>query len=123
MQIRAVQPGDGQPLAELLNTLDNETRFMMMEPGERNTSTEEQEKHIEDFCTSQSKAMLIACHENTGEATGFIVGIGGNFLRNRHSLYCVIGIKQKYNGQGLGKKLMAVMLTSFICRSCFNHRS
>ena len=106
MLIRKATKGDGNQLVELFNTLDTETSFMMMEPGERNTSEQEQENHIKEFANSTSKTMLVAFDDKREEIIGFIVGIGGTFLRNRHALYCVIGVKQCSSGQGIGKKLL-----------------
>ncbi len=106
MLIREVKAGDGAGLVELFTVLDTETRFMLLEPWERNTSAAEQEQHIQDFMSSSCKTMLVVENDDNGEIAGFIVGIGGQFSRNRHSLHCVIGLKQKYTGQGLGRRAM-----------------
>ena len=85
-------------------TLDNETNFMLFEPGERRTTAESQEKAIESFLTSSSKVMFVA--ESGEQLMGFVVGIGNTLNRNKHSMYCVIGIRKQAGGKGLGSRLM-----------------
>lgn len=104
MNIRQPQKGEGAALLELMIALDHETSFMMLEPGERQTSVSEQEGIIESFCNSDSKVMFIA--EDPEGLTGFVVGVGQAARRKRHSMYCVIGVRQRATGRGLGALLM-----------------
>ena len=110
MKIREVAKGDGEQLIELFSALDSETQFMMFEPGERQASTEQQEQQISDFVATSSKSMFIAVDETLREIAGFIVGIGGGFSRNKHSIYCVIGLRKKYSGQGIGRQLLNTLI-------------
>ena len=104
MLIRKVMTGEGSALLELMATLDEETTFMMLEPGERQTTAEDQNKVIESFDSSTSKVMFVA---DTGEElAGFVAGVGKTANRNKHSMYCVIGIRQNASGQGVGTRLM-----------------
>ena len=105
MRIRQPQAGDGQALVNLMTTLDEETKFMMLEPGERQTSAHAQEDAIQSFLSSNSKVMFVV--EDDSELVGFVVGVGQTANRNKHSMYCVIGIVQRAAGQGLGQQLMA----------------
>ena len=59
---------------------------MMLEPGERQTTLEAQD----------NEALV-----------GFVVGIGNTANRNKHSMYCVIGVVQAAADMGLGNRLMA----------------
>ena len=105
MLIRQTRAGDGPELIKLMTKLDEETKFMMLEPGERQTTLEAQEQTIESFRRSTSKVMLVA--EDNEQLVGFVVGIGKTANRNKHSMYCVIGIVQAAAGMGLGSELMA----------------
>ena len=107
MDIRQAQPGDGSELADLMTTLDEETKFMMLEPGERQTSAAAQEEAIKAFQSCSSKVMFVA--EQDSHLVGFVVGVGNLANRNKHSMYCVIGILQCAVGQGLGHRLMAAL--------------
>lgn len=37
---------------------------------------------------------------------GFTLGIGNELERNKHTLYCVIGVLQRYVGNGVGRNLL-----------------
>lgn len=107
--IREAKASDAQDLLELFLTLDNETKFMLFENGERKTTVEQQAKRLGSFEESDSDAMLIVL-ENS-KPVGFIAGMGGNANRNRHSLYIVMGVLQEYSGQGKGKLLLEALET------------
>ncbi len=104
MIIRKPEISDAGQLLNLMYLLDEETKFMMLEPGERRTTVEEQEGIIESFQSTDSKAMFIS--EMEGQIVGFIVGIGNGANRNKHSMYCVIGIRQSATGRGIGFRLL-----------------
>ena len=90
MKIRKVKASDAKSLLNLMYLLDSETKFMMMEEGERTTTLENQIRIIESFSKQSFKEMFVALkNENV---VGFIVGIGNTANRNKHSMYCVIGI-------------------------------
>lgn len=105
MEVRSVEKKDASSLIKLMHRLDSETEFMLLEPDERNTTLHEQETIIESFQDSDNKAMFVATESN--EVHGFIVGVGNSTKRNRHSMYCVIGIQQCSTGKGLGGKLFS----------------
>ncbi|MGF1812991.1 N-acetyltransferase, partial [Vibrio alginolyticus] len=88
MQIREVRPSDAQSVLELMYQLDRESKFMMLEEGERTTTLEQQVQILESFTESNSKVMFVISNEQ--EVCGFAVGIGNTANRNRHSMYCVM---------------------------------
>jgi len=100
MITRKVEPSDAEPIVKLFNKLDFETTYMLFEPGERKITVEEQENVCKEFTASDNKVMFVA--ENDSLIVGLIVGIGGLFSRNKHSLYTVVGVEKKYWGKGYG---------------------
>lgn len=60
MLIRAVQEGDAEALLWLLKRLDDETRFMMYEPGERVTTVREQEESLRTILSGGNGTVLLA---------------------------------------------------------------
>jgi RimJ/RimL family protein N-acetyltransferase len=76
---------------------------MLFEPGERKISGEEQENRIELIRKSDNSTIFIV--EDNKELIGYLIAIGGNAIRNKHSVYLVIGILAKYRGLGIGTKL------------------
>lgn len=52
MEIREIKKSDGDLLLQLSLALDNETSFMLYEPGERKTTSEEWARRIETISNS-----------------------------------------------------------------------
>ncbi|MBE1556808.1 GNAT family N-acetyltransferase [Sporosarcina limicola] len=102
MLIRIAEPNDAAQLVNLIQQVEN-SNFMLFEPGERTLSVEQQKKRIESMKEEKSSTILIA--EDNGIVVGYLVVIGGNPNRAKHSVYLVIGIEENYRGKGIGAKL------------------
>lgn len=107
MNIRVIKESDSEQFLLLCKALDQETKFMMLEPGERTTTIEEQRQKINDVLSRSNQIIFVADHEN--HLIGYLGAYGGTFRRNRHSAYIVIGILQAYTGQGIGKQLFKTL--------------
>lgn len=106
MRIKQAENEDAEKLLAAFRMLDSETKFMLFEPGERKTTVPEQVDIIQKYNASPSKRMLIAIDGQSDEIMGFVVGIGNELQRNKHTLYCVVGVLQRYAGNGVGKALL-----------------
>ncbi len=104
MVVRTAGESDAEALLWLLTRLDEETRFMMYEPGERATTVREQRALLRDILASTNTTVLLA--EEDGRPVGFLEATGGAFRRNRHVVHLVIGVLKKYAGRGIGSALM-----------------
>ena len=100
MKVRPITESDCEEFLLLSQRLDQETQFMLFEPGERTTTVEEQRQRIKGVLSQDNQMIFVAKHEN--HLVGFLGAFGGSFQRNRHCAYIVIGILQAYVGQGLG---------------------
>ena len=109
MELRHPKNSDADALLALMKHLDEETKFMMLEPGERTATVADQRKAIESFHDSNSKVMFVA--DNDEQLIGFVVGAGKMANRNKHVMYCVIGILERAQARGLGTKLMTRLET------------
>lgn len=107
MNIRMIRESDGEPFLLLSKSLDEETQFMMLEPGERTLTIEEQTQRIKNVLFQDNQMIFVAEHEN--QLVGFLGAYGGNYRRNRHCAYIVIGIRQNFAGQGIGKGLFEAL--------------
>jgi len=107
MEIRKAQVSDAQSVLNLMYQLDNETSFMLFEPNERQTTLAQQQSILASFEDSLSQVMLVAVVEE--KVVGFIVGAGNSTKRNKHALYCVMGIVQSATGKGLGRQLLGAL--------------
>ncbi|HEX3022141.1 MAG TPA: GNAT family N-acetyltransferase [Lachnospiraceae bacterium] len=102
MKIRKIEKLDSQKYLDMLLQLDNESDKMMIEPGERHSSIEEQEGYI-DFIESSNSLVLII--EDGNSIVGYISIERGWANQIKHTGFLVVGLLEKYRGQGLGMKL------------------
>ena len=105
MLVRTAKETDAEGVLELFLRLDEETRFMMYEPGERSTSVGRQAEILRTLLASGNSTFLLA--EEGGRPVGFLEAAGGAFRRNRHCVHLVIGVLKEHAGRGIGSALMA----------------
>ncbi|HEY4553157.1 MAG TPA: GNAT family N-acetyltransferase [Bacillaceae bacterium] len=103
MNIRHIQLEDARQFANLLTSVDS-SNTMLFEPGERKTSTEQEEKRIESILLQTNSTIIVA--EVAEQLVGYLVVLGGHCNRNRHSAYLVIGVLEEYRGKGIGKRML-----------------
>ena len=101
MRIRHARPDDAEAFLALGKQLDAETTLMMLEPGERTLSVEEQRGRLEGL--AENETILLA--EAAGALVGFLALHGDRPKRKRHCAYLVVGVVQAYTGQGIGTAL------------------
>lgn len=111
MLIREATSDDAPQMHALNQRLDQETAFMLYEPGERTTTLEQQANRLQQLNEGNTSVMLVVVEETSGEIVGYIGGLVNNLSRVRHVMRCVIGIKQAYWGQGIGRQLFAALET------------
>src|SRR5690242_6925133 len=107
MLIRTIRPDDAEQFLNLRKKLDQETQFMLFEPGERTTTVEEQRDHIERLLLQGNSTTFVI--EHNGQLVGYLKATGGQLRRNRHSIHIVIGILQDFTGRGLGGQLFTAL--------------
>ncbi|GCE46591.1 RimJ/RimL family protein N-acetyltransferase [Thermosporothrix hazakensis] len=101
IQIRMIRPEDAASFLQLCHQLDQETRFMLLEPGERTQTVEQQRRQLEELQANQ--AIFVAVDGD--RLIGYVSATGAHFRRIRHKAYLVAGILQAYTGQGIGTRL------------------
>lgn len=107
MNIRPIKESDSENFLRLCKSLDQETQFMMLEPGERTTTVEDQTQRIKNLLSTENQMIFVAEDEN--RLVGFLGAYGGGYKRNRQSAYIVTGILQQYAGQGIGKQFFKML--------------
>lgn len=103
MIIRKINELDAEKFLNLCKALDQESKFMMLEPNERLTSVEEQKQYIKDL-NNQNKSVILVC-EIEHQLVGYVSGTRENFRRIAHSAYIVTGVRTEFAGKGLGTQL------------------
>ncbi len=107
MNIRAIRESDAEQFLLLGKVLDEETQFMMFEPGERNMTVEEQTQLIRNVLSQNNQMIFVVEHED--QLVGFLEALGGNYRRNHDCVYIVIGIRHDFAGQGIGSELFEAL--------------
>ncbi|SDN40037.1 Protein N-acetyltransferase, RimJ/RimL family [Desulfonauticus submarinus] len=103
MIIRKIREHDAENFLSLCKQLDEETQFMMLEPGERSITIKQQREDIKNILSTYNQTIIVI--ESNKQLGGYIAGIGGNYQRNKHTCHIVIGILKSLCGKGLGRKL------------------
>lgn len=103
MIIRPVKMDEAENLINLIREVESTSDFMLMEPGERKTTPEQQVKVLERIEKQTNSTILVA--EENGTFVGYMMLMGGTVKKNRHNAYIVIGILETYRGKGVGTAL------------------
>lgn len=97
-RIRRAIPADAAALHALKWALDEETHFMMLEPGERSPDIGPEQREIE------RDGVFVA--EEDGELVGYVQAERGSFRRVHHLATIVIGVRAHASGKGIGSALL-----------------
>lgn len=103
MEIRHISLEDAEQFSNLLLSVDS-SNMMLYEPGERKTSTEQEEKHIEGILMQTNSTILVA--EENDRLVGFVAILGGLSSRNQHSAFITAGVTEEFRGKGIATKLL-----------------
>src|SRR5699024_7064780 len=103
MIIRQIKTIDAGEFIQLVQQVEREAAYVLYEPGERNISVEQQRERIKAVEQDEHSARFLA--EKEHHLAGYLMAIGGNANRNRHTIYLVVGVLDKYSGQGIGTNL------------------
>ena len=103
--MRIAGPEDAAALMKLKQRLDEETLFMLLEPGERDASIPALARHLEDVNRSANSVVIVA--DRHGDLAGYVELAGGKFRRNRFTTHVIIGVLAEASGRGVGAELLA----------------
>lgn len=103
VKIREITEKDAEAFLAMGKRLDNETKFLMYEPDERDMDIGRQRKKIREILSKDNSTIFVA--QDGERLVGFLGAYGGVYRRNRHSIHIAVGILQEYTGKGLGTKL------------------
>jgi len=102
--LRIAGPDDAAALMKLKQRLDEESSFMLLEPDERDTSTETLARHLQDVSRSANSVVIVAGQH--GELAGYVELDGGKFRRNRYTTHVIIGVLAEASGRGVCTALL-----------------
>ncbi|MBB6098867.1 RimJ/RimL family protein N-acetyltransferase [Deinobacterium chartae] len=99
--LRPAVPDDAPALLCLQLQLDRETRFMLLEEGERSSDPAGLRARLEN--PGPTSCFWLA--EQQGEPIGYLALFGHSARRQRHEAYIVVGVLQAASGRGVGSAL------------------
>ena len=105
IEIRTIQVSDAEDFLALCHQLDEETDFLMLEPGERKTTLKQQQDSIASMISQRRGQIFLALHQK--ELVGYLGAFRGQYQRNAHSAYLVMGIRQSFFRRGIGMALFS----------------
>ena len=110
MVIRPITNKDAESLFDMMCILDDETPFMMYEPGERKEKTADisgLRSKIDD--TVSAGDLLLIAEEDDKKIVGYIWAERGKLNRILHTAYIVVGIREAYRNQGIGTEFFKIL--------------
>ena len=102
--IRPITVDDAEAYLDLRTQLDSETKFMLLEPGERKTTIAQERERLTALLAMDNSMVFLAMNE--GKPIGFLWANGGMFRRNHHNAHIVIGIRAAFTKQGIGTEVV-----------------
>jgi RimJ/RimL family protein N-acetyltransferase len=106
MRIRDAELSDAAAVLLMLNELDEETRFMMLEPGERGLDVARFAGWLADLRLRKDCYLVAA---DGTEVVGFAHAERGLYRRSKHSAVVVMGLLPRARGKGIGTKLLSAI--------------
>ncbi|WP_238918424.1 GNAT family N-acetyltransferase [Clostridium sp. YIM B02555] len=104
MVVRKAKLEDANNLLSMLLALDKETKYMLLEPDERNNDVSRVERMIQQ---SINGGNLLLVSEEGNNIVGFLSAQRGILKRIKHTAYIVVGIREFQRGKGIGSKFFS----------------
>lgn len=99
---RKLRVDEAQDFWNLMNQLDNETKYMLYEPEERKEKASDISR-IENLITESLQGdNLLLVSEVEKQLVGYIAAQKGSLNRISHTAYIVVGILKDYTNKGIG---------------------
>lgn len=102
MKIRRCEINDADNMLKMLLELDKETEYMLFEADERPNDINGVKAMINQSINGDN-LLLIATEDDN--IIGFLSAQRGIIRKIKHTAYIVVGIREKFRGKGIGKKL------------------
>ena len=90
--IRPTTLDDAAAFLALRQQVDHETKFMMLEPGERQMTVEQERERLANMLARPITSRPFSPRDD-GQLVGWLWANGGDYRRNHHNVHIVIGIR------------------------------
>ena len=102
MKIRRCEINDADNMLKMLLELDKETEYMLFEADERPNDINRVKAMINQSINGDNLLLIATKDDNI---IGFLSAQRGIIRKIKHTAYIVVGIREKFRGKGIGKKL------------------
>src|SRR5699024_10806832 len=99
MNIRTIERNDAEKLMKVMQQVESESKFMLLENGERNTNIQKAKQWIDDVL-KQTNTTIFTAEENN-HFIGYVLAFGGMARRKRHAAYIVMGMIHSHRSKGI----------------------
>ena len=110
MVIRKIKEDDVESFYRMMCLLDEETDYMLYEPGERQVRTTDLTRlkaTVKEAASGQD--LLLVAENDSGEIVGYIWAERGRLNRIKHTAYIVVSIRRAYQHQGIGTEFFRLL--------------
>ncbi|MBE6046927.1 MAG: GNAT family N-acetyltransferase [Clostridium sp.] len=108
MNIRTIQVSEVDMLFDLCVKIDNESSNMLFDKDERISLATQQKKGFTALLNDENSNIWIVEDDNTFIA--YLICVGNNINRQKHSAYIVMGVLNEFSNRGIGTLLLTNLI-------------
>lgn len=102
--IREIRINDVENFNQLLDSVINQSEYLLFNPGEHQISIQNQTLFLEEMITTSNSTIIVA--ELNDVLIGYVTIQGGRTHRNQHSAKLAMGLLPTFRNKGIGYKLL-----------------
>lgn len=109
VNLRKADINDAEALSIFVANLDNESEYLLYDPGERNVDINIIKSYLLKIIQNDKSIVYVAVNEHN-QIIGFACGEVPHLKRVSHVMKGNMGVLKNYHGDGIGRMLGKVML-------------
>jgi ribosomal protein S18 acetylase RimI-like enzyme len=102
--VREITPEDAAAYWQLRQQIDRETEFLRFEADNYLQTTQHVRGRLELMLATDNQMIFVA--EDDDQLIGFLWAGGGLYRHNRYRVHLILGVRQPYQRQGIGTRLL-----------------
>lgn len=107
MNLREIHPTDAAAFIDLLASIEEDSPFALLEPGERKTTYQEQWEEINAILARDNQVIFVVEYQEI--LVGWLGAFGEPYRRVKHSVLVGVGIRKEYRNKGIGTHLFEAL--------------
>jgi RimJ/RimL family protein N-acetyltransferase len=102
--VRQIIPEEAAAYWQLRQQIDRETDFLRLDSDEWLITSARVRGRIELMLATDNQMIFVA--DDGGQLIGFLWAAGGLYRHNHHKVHLIVGVRDAYQRQGLGTRLL-----------------